>query len=398
MVALIEQTDPIVGISDPNPVPLPGGSANPVASTDPTSAPAPDPVAPGPSLEDLYPTDPGIQEVVQPDQAVVTETDKSAADVGVPGVGEANLGVLSEASGIDAEQSILSSDQLVDQDLVRIMGQDSPLMKRAAQQSYQDSNKRGLQNSSIAIGAAQGAMVDRMLPMAQQNAGQAFQRAQENTALRQDASKFTAAEQNDMDKLAAQLGTEASLFNADQLNQGARLQAQMRVALEQDDAAAYNAAARQWTDLGFEASAENAAAQNARDAQIIAAITTLNEQFLQGTQAIDIADIQGQWGLTISQNETAGAMYNSFMDGIFAMMTDRKMTPEQIASAIRIGQEILTNGLQFITDLMAIDFTDQGGGGAGDAGGGGGAPGPTVPFDNTGGGRPNPGGTVDMLP
>lgn len=47
----------------------------------------------------------------------------------------------------------------------------SPLMKRAATQGKQYANSRGLLNSSTGAGAAQGAMIDAAMPMAQQDAG-----------------------------------------------------------------------------------------------------------------------------------------------------------------------------------------------------------------------------------
>lgn len=57
-----------------------------------------------------------------------------------------------------------------------IMGQDSPLMERAATEGRQFANRRGLLNSTLAAQASQGAVLDRVLPMAQQEAAQNFQR------------------------------------------------------------------------------------------------------------------------------------------------------------------------------------------------------------------------------
>ncbi|GEK48429.1 hypothetical protein HPA02_27120 [Bisbaumannia pacifica] len=54
--------------------------------------------------------------------------------------------------------------------LNQLLGSNSPLMQRAATQGQQLANQRGLLNSSMAAGAAQGAMIDRALPVAQQDA------------------------------------------------------------------------------------------------------------------------------------------------------------------------------------------------------------------------------------
>ncbi len=52
-----------------------------------------------------------------------------------------------------------------------LMSQDSNLMKQARTQGLQQANKRGLLNSSMAVGASQDAMARQALPIAQQDAG-----------------------------------------------------------------------------------------------------------------------------------------------------------------------------------------------------------------------------------
>lgn len=55
--------------------------------------------------------------------------------------------------------------------MAEITGKDSPLMQRARAEGMLVAGRRGLQNSSIAAGASMGSMVDRAMPMAQQDAG-----------------------------------------------------------------------------------------------------------------------------------------------------------------------------------------------------------------------------------
>jgi len=141
------QNPPIVGIDDPNPDVL-------LAGEPPVVDPA------GTTLQDLYPEDPGVvgptaptiadptgATVTETDPSVaevgtpgvagpttvggvtgatVTETDPSVAEVGTPGVGVADpTGAISAGQGIDASQTGLSSEQQVDAELARILGQDS---------------------------------------------------------------------------------------------------------------------------------------------------------------------------------------------------------------------------------------------------------------------------------
>lgn len=64
----------------------------------------------------------------------------------------------------------MTSDTVQGQ-LNSMLSSNSPLMKRAATQGKQFANQRGLLNSSMAAGAAQGAMIDAAMPAAQQDAG-----------------------------------------------------------------------------------------------------------------------------------------------------------------------------------------------------------------------------------
>jgi len=73
-----------------------------------------------------------------------------------------------------------------------ILKSDSPLMKRAETQGKQFSNQRGLLNSSMAAGSAQGAMIDRATPIAKQDAG-----------YNQDLGKMKLGYEQDLGKLGA---------------------------------------------------------------------------------------------------------------------------------------------------------------------------------------------------
>ena len=76
----------------------------------------------------------------------------------------------------DASRYNMTEDQTVEGRLDGILAKNSPLMQRAATQGMQYANQRGLLNSTMAVGAAQGAMIDRATPIAQQDASQAWQR------------------------------------------------------------------------------------------------------------------------------------------------------------------------------------------------------------------------------
>lgn len=84
--------------------------------------------------------------------------------------------------------------------LEQMLASDSPLMRRARAKAAAGSSGRGLMNSSIAQGAAMGAMIDRAQPFALQDA----------TAHQRAATESLAAK-NQAELTNAELGTRASI-------------------------------------------------------------------------------------------------------------------------------------------------------------------------------------------
>lgn len=293
-----------------------------------------------PTIQDLYPTSPEGGELDAPDVADVIGAETVEADLGV---GE----VATPGGTQTAEETVLTPEQQVDAELTRILGKDSPLLAQARAEAMRQSNKRGLMNSSMAIGASQAEMVKAALPMAQQNAAQAFQRESENTQNRQ----------------------EAGLFTAEQANESARLQAELQTALEQGNTEAYNRAAQQLADLRRSADQQQAELnyaaderrfleQQAYNEQIIDSVRALNEQYLRGTQAMDLEEIRGTYNQIISTNETAATLYDSYMNSIGNVMANENMTPTQIASAVSNMQGMLEASLRMVSEMNNIDFGD----------------------------------------
>lgn len=88
------------------------------------------------------------------------------------GIDVAELESTYNAIGIgDVDQQANS----VEARLARILDPDSAIMQRAATSGLQIANSRGLLNSSMAVDAAQGAMIDRALPIASQDSTQGTQ-------------------------------------------------------------------------------------------------------------------------------------------------------------------------------------------------------------------------------
>lgn len=108
--------------------------------------------------------------------------------------------------------------------LSKIIDQNSPLMQQAATAGRQGANARGLLNSSIAVGAAQGAVLNAATPIAQQNAAASLQTGLTNTSNRQNtnltnanatntAHQFNAQAQNAIQKLKIGQSNQIALQN-----------------------------------------------------------------------------------------------------------------------------------------------------------------------------------------
>jgi hypothetical protein len=116
-------------------------------------------------------------------------------------------------------------------ELQGLIAKNSPLMQQAETAALQQMNRRGLLNSSMAVGAAQGAVLEKAIPIAQTDA-----------QLKSEASKFGANSTNVINAANTAATNEAAKFNASSAN-----------VREAAYVSAYNAA------LQFGASAENAA-------------------------------------------------------------------------------------------------------------------------------------------
>lgn len=74
------------------------------------------------------------------------------------------------APGTDVTKTPLDSN--VSNIAAEMMSQENPMMRRAKTSGLQTANSRGMLNSSMAVEAAQGAVIDRITPLISQESGQ----------------------------------------------------------------------------------------------------------------------------------------------------------------------------------------------------------------------------------
>jgi hypothetical protein len=97
-----------------------------------------------------------------------------------------------------------------------ILSQDNPLMQRARSLATQQMNQRGLVNSSMAQGAGVAAMVDRALPIAQQDAQTYSQRALVNQDATNQANQFNVGQTNQMFQFGQDVASRYGLQSGQQ--------------------------------------------------------------------------------------------------------------------------------------------------------------------------------------
>jgi hypothetical protein len=122
------------------------------------------------------------------------------------------------ATGYSPSLSQVTPEQTVQGQVKQITDSGSPLMQQAERRANEASNRRGLINSSMAVGESQRAVYDAALPIAQQDATTHVQTSFKNQDAVNASGAFLASAKNQADLANAQLGTDMSKFNVSSMN------------------------------------------------------------------------------------------------------------------------------------------------------------------------------------
>jgi hypothetical protein len=226
----------------------------------------------------------------------------------------------------------VGNDQTVQGQLQGIIAANSPLMQQAQTSAMQQMNRRGLMNSSMAIGAGQDAVIRQALPIAQQDA-QMFGRAGEfNAGVANQMAQFNVGQLNQAGQFGAAASNQAALSNQNAANQAGQFSA---------------SAANQ-------ASLANVAAQNQAAQYSASAINEASQQYAQALNATTnkMLDQSMQYALANADSETKLALQNidaSTRKDLAATEAAYKNQMQASASANEIFQQVSKN----IADIMA---------------------------------------------
>lgn len=116
----------------------------------------------------------------------------------------------------DATLGEVNPESTVEGRLEGLLSQNSPYIQRARTEAGQLANRRGMLNTSMAAGAAQGAAIDRALPIAERDAMTFFEQQLKNQGYSNDAAKYLAEQSVNREDLQAGIDQDTLTYNQDQ--------------------------------------------------------------------------------------------------------------------------------------------------------------------------------------
>lgn len=219
----------------------------------------------------------------------------------------------------------VSPQQTVAGQLNKITSEDSPTMQRAKTEGMLTAGRRGLQNSSIAAGTAMGAMVDRALPIAQQDANTNAVQSQKN----QDALNQTELFNTDN---TVKRDTQLDLIKA-QADESARL-------------ATLDNSLREGTSARL-AELES----NLREG------TEIKLQNIRGDQAIDLMNTEAEYKERLQTSASAAAQAQQYQQTIASILSNDQMTATQITAALNNAKKAAEASFNVIGGIGGLDLS-----------------------------------------
>lgn len=226
-----------------------------------------------------------------------------------PGVSDAPTGLIGQTA-----QWTPTADQTVAGQIKNIIAEDGPLAQMNKANAEQDMNRRGLINSSMAVGAGQKALYESALPIAQQDA-----------ATMANAGQFNANSTNALQSQSNQIRQQTATSN-------------LQVAADQ---------AKQDLDNQFKASMVNA------DAQTKAFLTQA-----EGDIKTKLANIDADYKTLIQTSASAGDIYKGTIAQIGPILSDTNMDAASKTAAINGLFSRMGVAMNLVGSINGVDLGD----------------------------------------
>ncbi|GLP95279.1 hypothetical protein [Paraferrimonas sedimenticola] len=383
-------------IKEPGLVTQPGGPSDqfqpapqPGEQSDPSAPPTPGTVIPPLTAAPPPATQAGVPDAVMPD--VPQGQLPSAPQVQVnPAGGEfTKEGYAGQTLAPQGEYNPNDASMVANQ-MEGILNADSPLMQRAAALANQYAASRGLQSSSIATSAALGSMLDRALPIAQQDAQthaqaqqlgwqQAYDAEKTNQAMAHDASMADKNANYQFETLMQQADIQrerdalAQQYQLQGMDHQAALQASRDAILQKYglDSAQFNAQLQakrdeQLQQYGITNMELSADLQQQRDAILQnyqKELSTLqNDQRWRELNAQIQADMEKQLrgmdhDMRIQYTNAQASAVNQALEAMGLALNNPNMTPEQQKAAVEMIRNQLAEHSNMLSTLYGIGGT-----------------------------------------
>lgn len=281
-------------------------------------------------LIDAPPTPTAAPAYTTKDATAVTATSQGYKPIDYTAVGY-------DATPYTSKDYVITPQGTVQQQVLDIVKNDSPLIQQASNQAAIDMNARGLVNSSLAVGAARDAVYRTALPIATSDAnaynqamfksGDAANLALTNTAnARNQASQFNTAATNLALTNSGNAQNAAANFAASSANQAALANAQLGTNANLANAAATNEAGKlaygtqaQYNLAGMDAQMRAAIANQATQTQLETANLDANTRLtlgqLDATTRTQLATLDANTRMQIANLDAATKTQLATLDG-----------------------------------------------------------------------------------
>ena len=123
---------------------------------------------------------------------------------------------IDDYTSYNAQQGVVAPEATVESRMDSLLSKNSDYMQRATSRADQLANRRGMLNSSMAIGSAHGAAIDAALPIAQQDAATQLQMDLTNLGYSNEEARSLAEQSVTRSNLKAGLEQDTNQFNAAQ--------------------------------------------------------------------------------------------------------------------------------------------------------------------------------------
>jgi hypothetical protein len=242
-----------------------------------------------------------------------------------------------QATGYDPSlRTVDPSTQTTAGQLAGLLATDNPVMQQARAGAMQTANQRGLLNSSIAAGAGENAVIQSALPIAQSDAATYSNAAAANQGAQNTAGQFNAGN-----------ATSVNLANTGALNVPGTIGTQTQA---QKSLAEQGAQLQAGTIIPAQTQAQTTL--QAQSGQIQQQLQTL-----RGTQATDLANIEGNFRSLIQTSASATGFYSGIVGQISAVMNDPNTSAEQKGNTITNLTSMLNSGLSIIGSIGNVDLS-----------------------------------------